>query len=161
MESSKIFKTKTGFCHVLPGKLMLTREGAAGEAAKKFVGNSIARPLIIYGLIVAFLLYNAYISFGQKEYGITIFFTGISIWLLYGISSSVNNSAASEIPRAAIQRVVFKPAKPGLTRACFEVFFTENGVVKKRLIFLPGSLSNGPAETAKAVEVMSSEGLLH
>ena len=145
---------------MLPDKIVLTREGAVGEAAKRFAGNSIARPLIVYSLVATFLLYNAYKSFSAKEYEITIFFTGISIWLLYGIGSSLNNSATPEILRTAIQKVVFKPAKPGLTRACFEVFFTENNVLKKRLIFLPGSLTNGPTETAKAVEIMRSEGLL-
>jgi hypothetical protein len=161
MELNKVFKTKTGFCHVLPDKLVLTREGPVGSAAEKFVGKSIARPLIIYGFVAAFLLYNAYESLTSKEYGITIFFTGVSIWLLYGISRSLNNSATPVIFRTTIQKVVFKPAKPGITRACFEVFFTENGTIKKRLIFLPGSLNNGPVETAKAVEVMRSEGLLH
>jgi hypothetical protein len=161
MESNKVFKTKTGFCHVLPDRLVLTREGPIGEAAEKFAGNSIARPLIIYGLVASFLLYNAYKSFSEKEYGITIFFAGVSIWLLYGIARSLNNSATPEILRTAIQKVIFKPAKPGLARACFEVFFTESGVTKKRLIFLPGSLNNGPIETAKAVEVMRSEGLLY
>ncbi|RZK14427.1 MAG: phosphoribosylaminoimidazolesuccinocarboxamide synthase [Hymenobacter sp.] len=161
MEASKIFKTKTGFCHVLPDKLVLTREGAVGEAAEKLIGTSIARPLIIYGLVAAFLLYNAFQSFSEKEYGITILFAGVSIWLLYGIGSSLNNSATPEIPRTAIQKVIFKPARPGLTRACFEVFFTESGVIRKRLIFLPGSLNDGPIETAKAVEMMKSEGLLH
>lgn len=161
MEASKIFKTKIGFCHVLPDKLVLTREGAVGEAAEKLIGTSIARPLIIYGLVGAFLLYNAFQSFSEKEYGITILFAGVSIWLLYGIGSSLNNSATPEISRTAIQKVIFKSARPGLTRACFEVFFTESGVIRKRLIFLPGSLNDGPIETAKAVEMMKSEGLLH
>ena len=161
MESNNVFKTKTGFCHILPDKIILTREGVAGESAKRFVGSSLVRPLFLYGLLSAFLLYKAYSSLTQKEYELTAFFTVAGPWLLYGIVRSLNNSATPEILRSAIQKVIFKPAKPGLTRAYFEVFFTENGSNKKRLILLPGSLSNGSDETAIAVAVMRSEGLLH
>ena len=160
MEANNVFKTKTGFCHLLPDKIVLTREGVAGEAAKRLAGSSIARPLVIYGLLSAFNLHNAWTSFLGKEYGFTFFFAGLSIWFLYSIFRSLNNSAAPEISRAAIQKIVFKPAKPGLTRAYFEVIFTENNHLKKRLILLPGSLSSGSTEAAKALEVFTSQGLL-
>jgi hypothetical protein len=47
MESEKIFKTKTGFCHILPDKIVLKRDGVVGNAAKVTVGNNIARILLI------------------------------------------------------------------------------------------------------------------
>ena len=39
-------------------------------------------------------------------------------------------------------------------------FEQEGGKIKKRLILLPGSLSDGPKETSKAVEIMKRNGLL-
>jgi hypothetical protein len=159
MQADNIFKTKTGFCYVLPDKIVLTREGVAGEAAKRFVGSSIARPLIIYGLLSIFNLYNAWTSFIEKKYGFTSFFASLGIWFIYSIFSNLNNSATPEISRDTIQKIVFKPAKPGLTRAYFEVIFIENGESKKRLILLPGSFTNGSTEATKALEVFKSQGL--
>lgn len=49
MEQEKTFKTKTGFCHILLDKIVLTRDGVVGNVAKVTVGKSIARILIIYG----------------------------------------------------------------------------------------------------------------
>ena len=57
MESEKKFKTKTGFCHILPDKIVLTRDGVVGNMAKVMLGNNISRILIIYGLIAIALIY--------------------------------------------------------------------------------------------------------
>jgi hypothetical protein len=160
MQPSKSFQTKTGFCHILPDKILLTREGFVGEAAHITTGNSLARPLMLYSLIAGLLLYTAYTNYVEGDKIPAVFFTAIGIWLAYGIISSLNNSTSPVIDRNDIQRVLFKKAIPGLTRSRFEIFFKENGRVKRRLIMLPGSLSGGPNETAKALEIMKSEKLL-
>ncbi len=41
MENEKIFKTKTGFCHVFPDKIVLTRDGVVGNISKVLIGNNI------------------------------------------------------------------------------------------------------------------------
>ncbi|NJM80364.1 MAG: hypothetical protein HC854_13485 [Flavobacterium sp.] len=88
----------------------------------------------------------------------SIFFAFI---LLFGIIKSWNNSSTSLIERNKIKKVQFIAAKTDLTRAVFEVLFEDNnGKIKKRLIMLPGSFSNGKIETQKAVEVMKREGLI-
>ena len=48
MINEKKFRTKTGFCHILPEKIILTRDGIIGNVAKVTVGNGIYRILIIY-----------------------------------------------------------------------------------------------------------------
>ena len=52
---AKIFKTKTGFFHILPDKIVLTRDHFL--AARVTVGNNIARILRIYGAITVGLFY--------------------------------------------------------------------------------------------------------
>ena len=49
MENEKTFKTKTGFCHILSDKIILTRDGIIGNVAKVTVENNINRVLLIYG----------------------------------------------------------------------------------------------------------------
>lgn len=63
MENEKTFKTKTGFCHILPDKIVLSRDGVIGNVAKVTVGNNISRMLLIYGGFSLFLLYSAFNSF--------------------------------------------------------------------------------------------------
>lgn len=160
VESAKSFPTKTGRCYVYADRLVLTREGAAGAAAQTLVGSSMVRPLLLYGGLAAFLLYSATRSFQAQDYGFAAFFALLGLGLLANTALSLKNSATSVIERAAIQRVEFRRARPGLTRACFVVFFLKNGQPRRRLILLPGSLSNGAAATAQAVAVLQSEQLL-
>lgn len=161
MESEKTFRTKTGYCHVLPEKIVLTRDGVIGNAAKIVSSNTISRPSLLYSAICVYLFFQASKSFREQHVPIGFVYLVTSLFLLYAIVKSLNNSATPVIKRDSIKSVNFKEAKPGLTRAFFEVFFeNENGKIKKRLIMLPGSLSGGDAETGKAVEIMRNEGLL-
>jgi hypothetical protein len=160
MDHERTFKTKTGFCHVTAERIILTRDGVIGNVSKVVVGNNIIRILTIYGLISAGLLYYAYDSFRNGQFLTTTFFGILALYLIYGIASSLNNSATPVIDRKDIKKVTFKKAIPGLTRSRFIVDFDENGKIKKRLIFLPGSMSGGQDETPKAIEIMTSERLL-
>lgn len=160
MDNEKIFKTKTGFCHILPDKIILTRDGIIGNVAKVTVGNNISRILIIYGIISVGLFYFAFDSYENEQIIQSILFGLIGIYLVYGITSSINNSATPIIERQKIKNVKFKKAILGLTRSRFEICFEdENGKNKKRLIMLPGSLTNGQNETEKALRIMSEENL--
>ena len=88
-------------------------------------------------------------------------FGSIGIYLIYGIFSSVNNSATPIIERNKIKSFDLKKAIFGLTRSRFEVKFEdENAKTKKRLIMLPSSMNNGQDETEKAIEIMKAENLL-
>ncbi|WP_165730841.1 phosphoribosylaminoimidazolesuccinocarboxamide synthase [Polaribacter sp. 20A6] len=157
----KQFKTKTGFCHILPDKIILTRDGIIGNVAKVAVGKSITRVLIIYGGISAFLLYSAFDSFQTGQIPMSIFYLIIGLFLMYGIFTSLNNSATPIIERKDIKSVKLKKAIFGITRSRFEVLFKdENGKIKKRIIMLPGSLDNGKNETENAKKIMKEEKLL-
>ncbi|MFT7158710.1 MAG: hypothetical protein ACI8Q1_003744 [Parvicella sp.] len=161
MESDKIFRTKTGFCHILDDRIILTRDGVIGNLAKVTVGKSVTRTLIIYGGLSLFLFYTAFNSFKTGEIGLPIFLVIIGLYLIYGILTSLNNSAIQIINRSNIKEVKLKKAILGITRTRFEVMFEgEDGKVKKRLIMLPGSLNDGTNETEKAIKIMSSENLL-
>jgi len=157
----KQFKTKTGFCHILPDKIILTRDGIIGNVAKVAVGKSITRILIIYGAISAFLLYSAFDSFQTGQVPMSIFYLIIGLFMMYGIFTSFNNSATPIIDRKDITNIKFKKAIFGITRSRFEVLFKdEKGKIKKRIIMLPGSMKNGTNETEKAIKIMKEENLL-
>jgi len=157
----KQFKTKTGFCHILPDKIILTRDGIIGNVAKVAVGKSITRVLIIYGGMSAFLLYSAFDSFQTGQVPISIFYLIIGLFLMYGIFTSLNNSASPIIERKDIVSIKFKKAIFGITRSRFEVLFKdENEKIKKRIIMLPGAMHQGNKETEIAKKIMKEEKLL-
>lgn len=161
MENEKVFRTKTGYCHVFPDKIVLSRSGVAGELAKGLVGGGIGRIVVIYSVLVLFAGYQSWIAFGQGRMMTSILFISLALALAYNIFRGRNNSAASVLDRSSIKRVLFKAALPGATRALFEVYFTDtSGKERKRLIMLPGSLTGGVAETEKALGIMREEGLL-
>jgi hypothetical protein len=133
MESEKTFRTKTGFCHILPDKIVLTRDGVIGNVAKVTVGNNIARILLLYGAITVGLIYFGYEAYNNGQTFQPILFGLIGLYLIYGIVSSLNNSATPTIDREKIKAVKLKKAIKGLTRSRFEVLFEdENGKIKKR-----------------------------
>jgi len=161
MYNEKIFKTKTGFCHILPDKIVLTRDGIIRSLAPIISGNNISRILIIYSGFSIWLFYSAFDSYKNGQIFQSIFFGFIAIYLVYVIANSINNSATPIIDRQKIKKVKFKKAIWGLTRSRFEVLFEdEQRKIKKRLIMLPGLLANGQNETVKAVKIMMDEKLI-
>lgn len=161
MIDNKTFKTKTGYCHILPDRIVLTRDGVIGNVAKVTVGNNISRILLIYGLIIIVLFYFAFDAYKNGETLLPILFGLIGIYLIYVIINSLNNSATPIIDRQKIKDVKLKKAIKGLSRSRFEVLFEdEKGKIKKRLIMLPGTLTDGQNETEKAVKIMVEEKLL-
>ncbi|QKX07475.1 phosphoribosylaminoimidazolesuccinocarboxamide synthase [Aquimarina sp. TRL1] len=162
MKTEKIFKTKTGFCHILSDKIILTRDGIIGNVAKVTVGNTINRVLLIYGSLSLLLLYSAFKSYQDDQIVTPIFFGFIGLYLIYGIITSLNNSTTPIIERNKIKEVKLKKAIFGLTRSRFEVLFEDdNSKLKKRLIMLPGSMNDGQNETEKAIRIMVEEKLLN
>lgn len=161
MDNEKTFRTKTGFCHILPDKIVLTRDGIIGNVAKVALGTDNTRILVLYGVLALGLFYLAFNSYRAGLPGQTLLLGFLGIYLVYGIVKSIDHSAAPIIDRNKIKTVVFRKAIYGLTRSGFEVLFEdEHGKIKKRLILLPGSLSDGQHETEKAVKIMSDEKLI-
>lgn len=157
MNDQEIFKTKTGFCHILPNEIILTRDGAIGNLSKIVVGNNIARILLIYGVISLVFLYIGFKSFQDGDMFLLILCLLFSVYLIYGIINSINNSSAPIIHRNAIINIKFKKGISGLTRSRFEVFFkNENNKVKKRLIIL----DNDESEIEKAMKIMQNHKLI-
>ncbi len=161
METEKIFKTKTGFCHILPHKIILTRDGIIGNVTKVTVGNNISRILLIYGGLSTFLFYTAFNNYQNGQIVMTIVSGIIGLYMVYGIITSLNNTATPIIERSKIKEIKLKKAIFGLTRSRFEVLFEDNNKkIKKRLIMLPGSMMDGQNETKKAIKIMTEEKLL-
>src|SRR6478672_1343955 len=99
MNPEKTFKTKTGFCHILPDKIVLTRDGIIGNVAIVTVGNIISRILIIYGVLAIGFFYIAFVGYTNGQIVQTIFFGLFGAYLVYGILTSINNSATPIIDR--------------------------------------------------------------
>ena len=95
METEKVFRTKTGYCHVLPDRIRLTRSGVAGGAAQTMVGNRIGRILVIYAVIALFAAYSSWKAFQRHDLLMTFVYAGLAAILVYNVVRSWNNSAAS------------------------------------------------------------------
>jgi hypothetical protein len=154
------FRTKTGTCIISADRLVLQREGARGAAAEVLVGGSVGRVLVIY-VIVAVVLGVLGVK-GLLEGDVTMggVLCGFALYLTVGVLRSRGLSATPEIPLASIERIEACAPRPPLTRGYFVVHFRENGVPRKRLVMLPGSLSGGAQEFDRAQRVLERAGLL-
>lgn len=161
MENEKTFKTKTGYCHVLPDKIVLTRDGIIGNISQTVIGNGISKILLIYSAISIFLLYFAFKAYQENKIATTLFHLGFAGYLFYKAKQSMNYSATPTIERNTIKELKFIDAKYGATRSRFEILFEdEKGKIKTRLILLPDSLNDGEKETKKALDIMKSEKII-
>ena len=122
MDSTKTFKTKTGFCYVEKDNIVLTRDCIIGNVSKTTTNNKISRILIIYSGLSFFLLYKAYKT---REKMFVLFFVLLTVFLIFGILKSWNNSATPIIEINRIKDVKFINAKSGLTRSRFEILFED------------------------------------
>jgi hypothetical protein len=139
MDNEKTFKTTTGFCHILPERIVLTRDGITGNIAAVTVGINISRIFIIYGGISAGLFFYAFDYYKSGQIYLPILFGLLGLYLIYGILNSINNSATPIIDRNKIRDIKFKKAFIGLTRSHFEVIFEDEKGKSKRLIMLPAN----------------------
>jgi len=161
MVKEKNFKTKSGFCHITSDQLILTRNGVIGNLSKVVVGNKMTNILIKQSVFSIVLFSLAIVYYILDDRITSLFFTFLGALMVYGTVNSLNNSASPIIDRDKIIEIKFKKALPFLTRSRFEVFFeNESGEIKKRLIMLPGSLSNGFEETKRAIALFKEEKLL-
>jgi hypothetical protein len=158
MDTPQIFKTKTGYCHILQDKIVLTSDGIIGEVANVTTGNKIARLFIIYGFISIGLLYTAFQNFSKGRNIVALFFIVLAGLLIFTILKTLNNTTTPIIERNKIKKVEFKKSIFGMTRSYFVIHFEDDkGKIKQRLILLPGSLNNGQAEIDKALQIMTRE----
>lgn len=158
MNTENTFRTKTGYCHITEDKIILTRDGIIGNFSKVTMGNNIARPLIIYGLIALGLFFLAYKSFSEGQRVSANISLILGLLLVVNIIKNLNNSATPVIDRERIRDIKFKNAITGATRSYFIIHFeNDKGDLKRRLILLPGSLTSGKEETQKALQIMTEE----
>jgi hypothetical protein len=161
MQDYKTFKTKSGYCHVFADKIVLDSKEQLANIDSIEVKHGRAGILAVYMALIALLVYLSYKDFGSAKNFEGCVSAVIAIFLCINVFLSRNNSATPLIYRNTIKRLNYIKSKPRATRAYFEVFFeNKNGSARKRLIMLPGSLSNGQDETEKALEIMRNENLL-
>jgi hypothetical protein len=161
LDTEKTFRTKLGFCHILPDRIVFSTDGNIETVNDTPDGNLLIKLLTIYGIMAAIFTYFAYDNYNDGQIIFSALFALAAFYLLYGIAASTNNSAVSVIHRSKIRKVLFKKAIPFITRSRFEVLFENNeGKIKKRLIMLPGSLTGGKNETEKALLIMREENFL-
>lgn len=160
MSNSQTFRTKTGYCHICEDKIVLSREkdsNATIESSK----NRIGLTFLFYGLLSVFMLYHSYDRYVSGHIGEFAYYGTMGLIPLILIITSRNLSSTNLIWRNSIKKIEYRSGTKFVTRSRFLVTFEdEKGQIKKRFIFLPGSLSNGESATAEALEIMKEEKLV-
>ena len=152
------FRTKTGNCVVTPEKLEITREDMVGGASEAVFGTSIIRALFVYGLLGFIVLLIGVIFLFKGSYFSGILLSVIGLIFFLNVFRSLNNSATNIIERSEVRLIKFHSPHPPFTRGYLEILFVRDGKTRKRLLFLPGSLSEGNKEYKKALTVMQESG---
>jgi len=156
-----IFKTKLGYCHVLPDKIVLSRTKELGDLSELTVKNNINQLLILYVLLAFGLGFLAFRSWSNDD-GLTMSIAIIfCVYFIIGVFSSLNNTTIPVIERSRIKRIKLTRGTWGLNRPYFVVYIEDDeGKPRKRLIMLPGSMSGGKEATAEALRIFTDANLM-
>lgn len=162
METENVFKTKTGYCHILPDKIVLSRDGIVGNLASVVSGNTIYQSIILYSVLIVYFSYLFIHYYTAGSYPIAAIYGAFILFFLYYTFRAFGYSMTPVIERKSIQHIRFKKAIPFVSRSYFEItFLTAKGKTKKRMILLPGTLTSGEETDQKALEIMRSEHLIN
>ena len=158
--SEQAFPIKAGTCTITDTAIVLVRSGWRGAFAQILLGSDIKRVRFLYGGIGAcsLLVGIAALVLQGEAFEFAAVVPPIFIGLIFLRTALRSNdiSAATNLPREAIETIEAQPPRPGRRRGLFVVHFKEDGKAKRRLIILrPGTES---FEGARAV--MREQGLI-
>lgn len=156
-----VFRTKLGYCHVFPDKIILNNSLDPKIRSASSDKNTIGWRLMFYALLTVYILYKSVQLYMDGEMFRFSLHAAAGLVLGYTTIKGINNTTVGLIERSKIREVIFKEAS-FLTRAHLSILFEDSkGKLKKRLIMLPGSLSGGKEETKKAERIMLIEGYIN
>ncbi len=156
------FKTKTGFCHVLKDRIVLSKNGIVEDVKPITVGKGVYALVFIDIALSLGLFYFAVDSFLVENWMAVGFFVVMGLVVLRASMKILRYSPTPIIYRDSIEKVIFTQGTSFLTRSRIIIkFLDEKGALKTRLIMLPGAMMKGDKETAKAMAIFKEEGLLN
>lgn len=161
MNQSKKFKTKNGYCHVLPDRIVFTHSDIYGQVGDLAGEGKMFRVLILYCFFALVAGYFSYFNFMQNAVFWFVLFAIIAVYLLYGVMLNLNTTLHPIIHRKQIVEVEYKEPKGKLSYPVFVVRFkNRKGDLKKRLITMPLATGKNEENNRDALGVMREEGLV-
>ncbi len=161
MEQELKFRTKTGYCHILPDKIAFSRSGKLDKNGEPKKGIHISFMTVVFFVIAAlcvlifFLMFQSATVVPKVLVGLLIFF------MVGGTLTIMSNTTVPSIDRSKILSLEYIEGQQGLTSSRFHVKI-DIGKHKpeERLIILPGYLTGGDEEAEKAQQLFKDQGLL-
>lgn len=151
---SKRFKAKVGYCYLYPDKIILARSGNVEDIDYRKEESRVRKTLLLYAVAAFLFIRQAILSFDAVPVVASVV-GAFGTFFGWAVLTGLNSSSAALIERKKIRSVTFTKGIPPLTRSRFKVSFEDkNGRIKKRFIYLPGSLNDGEEETRMALEMM-------
>jgi hypothetical protein len=162
MITAKKFRTKTGYCHILPDRIVFTHRGFLGRLGDMIIEGKMSRMLILFGSLALLVFYFAYRT-NEKGEGMWAFlFVLIGLYMVYAIFKNARHSTHPIILRNQITEIALLDEVKGISPPGFEIEFKNaTGKLRKRIISLPGRFSKYPEEMKEAKKLLRDEGLLH
>lgn len=160
-EQPAAFMTQTGYCHILPDRIVLTQDGNYNRPlVQQRQNRQLVFETLIFLATIAFLTYKSVQIYADDRFWSIILAIFVCL-LLIRFVTTWRYAQAAIIPRDRIREVRFIKAFPYLMRSRVIVTFEDiNGKRQKRLVPLPGWLNEGDRHTAEALALLKKEGLL-
>jgi len=157
----RTFSTHTGYCHVLPDRLVLSKEPVYGESIAQLVpweGRPLFFPAAALGLL---LLVFSWLSFREGKTVIAALAVIFGFLLFRYVMRLTMKQREVVIPRDAIISLTFKNGQPPLTKAFFILRYSNGrGGHRNKVIPLPAFSSRWQDVRDQALEILEEEGLL-
>ncbi len=155
------FRLSRGFCHIFSDRLVLSNKRETAEVAHLTIGTKNEKNNKPYWILGIGCVVMGTYYFAKEDYYSFLFFELFGMYISYRFYTNKKNHPSPVIARSAIQKVEFDKGISILTSSRFIISYkNDSGELRKRILTLPRSFSQGKMETEKALKLFKEEGLL-
>lgn len=164
MDKDKSFRTKTGYCHVLPEKILFTKNGDIENVlSNKTENKDPALFKVIFAILFLALLYLAYTQYKKEVITLTTFIILIILLpvIAFLFSASLKPNTVNCINRDKIKRVKLYKGLGGMTYSKLFIYYeAENGRQLVKDISLQDPILSGKKGMEHVLKILSDENLI-
>lgn len=155
MITARKFRTKYGYCHILPDRIVFTHRNLLGTLGDMAIEGKMSRVLVTYSFLALFTLYFSWVQVERSNEIWAVIFAIIGGYLAYAVIQGLNLSAHPIIRRSGIEQVQYSKPIEGLNPPTVEIRFKDHkGRTRRRLIALKFG------EEQQALVALKAEGLM-
>ncbi len=160
MVRTRSFDIKNGYCQIYSDRIELQYKGLSGAFLRWLSRRGWRGEGLLYLMLTILFALLTLTAIIIENYFLALFFAVFSGVTLFALFQRRQYAFSLKIPRSEIEKVEYKEAVKGVSRAKFIIHFRPKKRLFLREILLPSLMQNGQSVAQSAYWMMRDEGLI-